>query len=155
MPYTFSLPSSVSFTSKGLLGYAFGPLNQKEVSHSADVSTSSVEFAKRGIYSLNSSPFIGSAVFERMTAAEMEEFFDKDSEMLAVKSWIREGIQWHVGDPHHSETIDLFGPQDLGDLSLRTLWPWHYSGLEPLNKRRGDWKMRYAAGFQLASTEKL
>src|SRR5271166_1418763 len=31
MPYTYSLPTSVSFTGKGLLGYSFGPLNQKDV----------------------------------------------------------------------------------------------------------------------------
>lgn len=29
--YTYSLPTSASFTGKGLLGYAFGPLNQKDV----------------------------------------------------------------------------------------------------------------------------
>ena len=31
MPYTYSLPTSVSFTGKGLLGYSFGPLNQKDL----------------------------------------------------------------------------------------------------------------------------
>jgi hypothetical protein len=32
---------------------------------------------------------------------------------------------------------------------MKTFWPWHYAGLEPLNKKRGDWKRRYAAAFQL------
>lgn len=31
MPYIHSLPNSVSFTGKGLLGYTFGPLNQKDL----------------------------------------------------------------------------------------------------------------------------
>ena len=31
MPYIYSLPTSASFTGKGLLGYTFGPLNQKDV----------------------------------------------------------------------------------------------------------------------------
>jgi len=31
MPYIHSLPSSVAFTGKGLLGYAFGPLSQKDL----------------------------------------------------------------------------------------------------------------------------
>src|SRR5271166_2011160 len=31
MPYTYSLPTSVSFTGKGLLGYSFGPLKQKDL----------------------------------------------------------------------------------------------------------------------------
>ena len=31
MTYTYSLPASMSFTGKGLLGYSFGPLNQKDL----------------------------------------------------------------------------------------------------------------------------
>lgn len=38
-----------------------------------------------------------------------------------------------------------------GDDSCKRYWPCHYGGLEPLNKRRHDWKLRYAAVFQLAS----
>lgn len=39
---------------------------------------------------------------------------------------------------------------EAGD--LRHYWPCHYGGLEPLDKRRPDWKLRYAAAFQLASS---
>ena len=38
------------------------------------------------------------------------------------------------------------------DLSLRRDWPWHYSGLEPLNKRKPDWVVRYATAFRLAQS---
>jgi chemotaxis methyl-accepting protein methylase len=38
-----------------------------------------------------------------------------------------------------------------GDPCLRGQWPFLYGGLEPLNKRRPDWKIRYAAAFRLAS----
>lgn len=38
-----------------------------------------------------------------------------------------------------------------GDSCLRGQWPFLYGGLEPLNKRRPDWKIRYAAAFRLAS----
>ena len=31
MPYIHSLPTSASFTGKGLLGYTFGPLKQKDI----------------------------------------------------------------------------------------------------------------------------
>jgi len=31
MPYVYSLPTTVSFTGKGLLGYAFGPLRQRDL----------------------------------------------------------------------------------------------------------------------------
>jgi SAM-dependent methyltransferase len=36
-----------------------------------------------------------------------------------------------------------------GDPIMRTFWPWHYGGLEPLDKRRRDWRIRYAAAFQV------
>ncbi len=36
-----------------------------------------------------------------------------------------------------------------GDPSLRTVWPWNYCGLEPLDQRRADWQLRYAAVFQI------
>jgi hypothetical protein len=40
-----------------------------------------------------------------------------------------------------------------GDPCMKTFWPWHYAGLEPLNKKRGDWKRRYAAAFQLVPSD--
>jgi chemotaxis methyl-accepting protein methylase len=39
-----------------------------------------------------------------------------------------------------------------GDPSVRGDWPWAWWGLEPLDTRRGDWQMRYAAVFQLNGT---
>jgi chemotaxis methyl-accepting protein methylase len=39
-----------------------------------------------------------------------------------------------------------------GDSCLRGQWPFQYAGLEPLNKDRTDWKMRYAAAFQAGSS---
>jgi chemotaxis methyl-accepting protein methylase/mannose-6-phosphate isomerase-like protein (cupin superfamily) len=40
-----------------------------------------------------------------------------------------------------------------GDPYLRRYWPGQYAGLEPLNKRRRDWRIRYAAAFQLPPTK--
>jgi chemotaxis methyl-accepting protein methylase len=37
-----------------------------------------------------------------------------------------------------------------GDPCMRDQWPCHYGGLEPLDKRRQDWKLRYASAFRLA-----
>jgi SAM-dependent methyltransferase len=182
--------------------------------HAVDVSRPVVEFAKRGVYSLTTPELTDTAVFERMTPAEMEEFFDKDGETMTVKSWIREGINWQVGDVGDRETLDLLGSQDLvvannflcdmeaweaerclrniarlvrpdgyvfvsgidldirarvasdlgwkpleelleeiheGDPCMRNIWPCRYGGLEPLDKRRPDWKIRYAQAFQVAS----
>jgi chemotaxis methyl-accepting protein methylase len=36
-----------------------------------------------------------------------------------------------------------------GDPSLRGGWPWHYWGLEPLDRTRPDWVTRYASVFEL------
>lgn len=36
-----------------------------------------------------------------------------------------------------------------GDSSLRRDWPWKYWGLEPFNPGRRDWRVRYAAVFQV------
>ena len=40
-----------------------------------------------------------------------------------------------------------------GDIWLRQLWPGHYAGLEPLDRRRSDWKIRYATVFELSATD--
>jgi chemotaxis methyl-accepting protein methylase len=44
---------------------------------------------------------------------------------------------------------DLLEEIHDGDISLRGQWPYRYSGLEPLNKKRQDWRIRYATAFQL------
>ena len=38
-----------------------------------------------------------------------------------------------------------------GDPSLRRDWPLHYWGLEPFDRSRVDWEIRYASVFQLSS----
>jgi SAM-dependent methyltransferase len=44
---------------------------------------------------------------------------------------------------------DLLEEIHEGDPSLRGGWPMNYWGLEPLNKRKRDWEIRYASVFQL------
>jgi chemotaxis methyl-accepting protein methylase len=204
------------------------------VFHAMDISRDAVEFAKRGQYSLRAKPtgtemrdclgagrwllpqsnseLTGSEVFERMTTVEMDEFFDRRGDVAVVKDWIKEGINWHVGDVREPGILEDLGPQDVvvasnflchmedaeaerclrniarlvkpggylfvsgidldvrtkvardlgwrpvedlleeiheGDPCLRNQWPCQYSGLEPLNKGKRDWKTRYAAAFQL------
>jgi chemotaxis methyl-accepting protein methylase len=36
-----------------------------------------------------------------------------------------------------------------GDPLVRADWPWHWWGLEPLDRRRPDWQVRYVAAFQV------
>ena len=38
-----------------------------------------------------------------------------------------------------------------GDPLVRADWPWRWWGLEPLDRRRRDWRTRYASVFRLAS----
>ncbi len=181
--------------------------------HSVDISKQAVEFAKSGVYSLAAPQLTRTGVCERMTPAEIEEMFHRDGDLVTVKSWIKEGINWHVGDVGEPEILDALGAQDMvvannflchmdpseaerclrniarlvaphgylfvsgidldvrtkvacdlgwepvqellqeiheGDPVLRRDWPFHYAGLEPLDDRRPDWRIRYAAVFQLA-----
>jgi chemotaxis methyl-accepting protein methylase len=209
----------------------------KLVLHAVDISKEAVEFAKRGAYPLAVEPadtathdrrgaggwrldrpdseLTGEEIFERLTPMEMEEFFDRDGDTVTIKSWIRDGIAWHVGDVTEPGILDALGLQDVvvannflchmgdseaeralrniarlvapqgylivsgidldvrtkvacglgwkpvdelleeiheGDPCLRRLWPCHYAGLEPLDKSRQDWRIRYAATFQLGPT---
>jgi chemotaxis methyl-accepting protein methylase len=39
------------------------------------------------------------------------------------------------------------------DPSLRRIWPCHYAALEPLHKRRPDWRRRYAAAFRVGLSD--
>jgi len=189
----------------------------KLILHAVDISKEAVESAKCGVYSLAASRLSSTRICERMTAAEVEEFFDRDGDTVTVKSWIKEGISWHVGDAGEPEILETLGPQDMvvannflchmdaweaenslrniarlvsphghlfvsgidldvrtkvacdsgwkpveelleeiheGDPVLRNDWPFHYAGLEPLNKRRRDWRVRYAAAFQVDSIDR-
>jgi mannose-6-phosphate isomerase-like protein (cupin superfamily)/SAM-dependent methyltransferase len=183
----------------------------KLIFHAVDISRKAVEVGKRGAYPL-ASALTNTDLFERMTESEIEEMFDRDRDVATVKPWIRDGIEWHVGDVGNPEIIDVLGPQDIvvannflchmdagtaekclrnvaclvgphghlfvtgvdlnvrtkvagdlgwsplqellediheGDPCMKTFWPWHYGGLEPLSKRRRDWRLRYATAFQL------
>jgi chemotaxis methyl-accepting protein methylase len=184
--------------------------------YAVDISRWAVEIAKRGVYSTSKNS-LNTDILERTTEAEINDLFDRDGDIVTVKSWIKDGIQWQVGDATGPEILDALGPQDIvvannflchmyptmaekclrnianlvrsdgylfvsgvdldirtkvstelkwqplpellekihdGDWVMKTFWPWHYGGLEPLNKKRQDWKRRYAAAFQLVSFDK-
>lgn len=183
----------------------------KLVMSAVDIAKQAVEFAACGVYSLATRQLSDTQICEAMTAAEMEELFHRDGDVLRVRSWIKEGIDWRAGDAGAAKIVDDLGPQDMvvannflchmspseaerclrniarlvgphghlfvsgidldvrtkvarelgwqpvdelleeihdGDPYLRKYWPGQYAGLEPLNKRRRDWRIRYAAVFQ-------
>jgi SAM-dependent methyltransferase len=195
----------------------------KVIMHAVDISKEVLKFAQKGVYTLlfgaslcamllTTPDLVDVPIFERMSEEEMGEIFDREDDKLKVKSWIRDGIIWHLGDARDPEILNVFGLQDMvvannflchmnppdaerclrivarlvkpggylfvsgvdldvrtkvardlgweplqdlieeihdGDPSLRNGWPWAYWGLEPFNKRRHDWKLRYASAFQL------
>ena len=184
----------------------------KVVLHAVDISCEILKFAERGVYDPKVSAFVGASIFERLTAHEAREMFDWEADQARVKSWLREGITWKLGDAADPELISVLGPQDIvvgsnflchmapvdaekclrniarlvgpgghllisgvdlavrtkvaldlgwkpltelmaeihdGDPSIRADWPWKWWGLEPLDKRRPDWAIRYAAAFQV------
>jgi len=67
---------------------------------------------------------------------------------LDVRTKVARDLEWHPVPELLEEIHD-------GDPVLRTHWPWHYGGLEPLDKRRRDWTIRYAAAFQVASRTRI
>ena len=182
------------------------------ITNAVDISKEALEFAKTGIYSHTNHELTGVPIFERITEMEMHNMFDREGDDAKVKSWLREGITWHIGDAGDPELPNLLGTHDMvfanrflchmdsedaerclrniarfvkpggylfvsgvdlnirmkvardlgwealqdsmveihdGDPSLRDSWPWGYWGLEPFNKRRLDWKVRYASAFRI------
>jgi len=185
----------------------------KVIMRAVDISKEALEFAQRGVYSLKTPGLVSEPIFERMTEDEMREMFDREEEQAKIKSWIKEGIIWDVGDARDPSLIDILGGQDMvvannflchmdppnaerclrniarlvnpggylfvsgidldirtkvardlgwkplqdlmedihnADPALRSNWPSGYAGLEPINKRRLDWKVRYASVFQIS-----
>jgi chemotaxis methyl-accepting protein methylase len=188
----------------------------KLVLDAVDISEEAVKVGECGVYSRTRSKLTETDIFERMTEAEIKEFFDVDGNRSTVKSWIREGIRWRVGDVRSAEFVEILGRHDIviannflchmdapsaerclrniaqlvrpdgylfvsgidldvrtrvardlgwrpleelleeihdGDSCMGAIWPFQYAGLEPLNKQKKDWQLRYAAVFRTPSKQ--
>ena len=191
--------------------------DSKVLFDAVDISKEILNFAEKGTYTPDASQLVGASIFERLTEAERVEMFDWQGDQAKVKSWLREGITWHLRDAADPELISILGSQDIvvasnflchmartdaekclrniaqlvspggylfvsgvdldvrtktaldlgwepvrdlmveihnGDRSVRADWPWKWWGLEPLNRKRHDWQIRYAAAFQIGSPER-
>jgi SAM-dependent methyltransferase len=189
----------------------------KALLEAVDISQEILSFAEKGIYAPDTSQLVGASIFERLSESEKVEMFDWEGDQAKVKSWLREGIRWHLGDAADPELVNILGPQDMvvasnflchmarddaekclgniarlvspggylfvagvdldvrtkvaldlgwepvrelieeihdGDPSVRADWPWEWWGLEPLNRRRRDWQIRYAAAFRIAAPQR-
>lgn len=60
---------------------------------------------------------------------------------LDVRAKVARELAW-------SPVTDLVKEIHDGDPSVRKDWPWKWWGLEPLNERRRDWQLRYAAAYR-------
>src|SRR5262249_6920097 len=78
-----------------------------------DISKEALNFAERGSYAPNTSDLVGAPIFERLTAEDKREMFDWEGDQAKVKSWLREGITWRLGDAADPELIRDLGPQDM------------------------------------------
>jgi chemotaxis methyl-accepting protein methylase len=107
--------------------------------HAVDISQEIIDFAKEGTYSLKSLAALGTmnnldmteeekllrltyrdqgtcqseSIFQRMDNLEMDAMFDRMGDQVKVKSWLKEGITWRVGDASAPELIHELGPQDV------------------------------------------
>ena len=190
--------------------------NAKMRLHAMDISRQAVEVAQRGEYSLVKADLTNTGICDLMTPSEVDEMFVRDGNRLAVQPWIREGIEWHVGDAGDAKALDALGPQDMvvannflchmspaeaerclvniarlvapggylfvsgvdldvrtkvardlgwtpleelreeihaGDPGMAGFWPWHYAGVEPVDKARRDWQIRFCAAFRVGEVK--
>src|SRR5467141_2101703 len=81
--------------------------------HAVDISAEAVEAARLGLYEPGRSELVDEPIFERMTAKEVEEMFERIGDRLRIKPWIRQGIVWHVGDAADPRILETLGPQDI------------------------------------------
>ena len=64
---------------------------------------------------------------------------------LDVRSKVARDLGWRP-------VTELIGEIHEGDPSLRRDWPLQYWGLEPLDRGRDDWEIRYASVFQMPAS---
>ena len=85
----------------------------KVLLEAVDISKDMLTFAEKDIYTPDASELVGASIFERLTEAEMVEMFDWEGDQAKVKSWLKQGITWHLRDVTDSELIRILGPQDI------------------------------------------
>ena len=104
-----------------------------------DISQEIIDFAKEGAYSLkgpaslkaqdhlamteeekliwitcrDQGPDQSLSIFERLDKSEMDAMFDRVGDQVKVKSWLKEGITWRLGDASAPELIHALGTQDV------------------------------------------
>jgi SAM-dependent methyltransferase len=78
-----------------------------------DNSAEVLKIAREAVYTNQLCDFVGSSIFERMTEKEFEEVFEREGGTATVRSWVREGISWYLGDAGDPCLMQVTGPQDM------------------------------------------
>ena len=78
-----------------------------------DISKEILSFAEKGIYVPTTSKFVGASIFERLSETEKAEMFDWEGDQAKVKSWLKEGITWQLGDAADPELLKTLGSHDM------------------------------------------
>jgi len=65
---------------------------------------------------------------------------------LDVRTKVARDLGWEP-------VVDLLEEIHDADPALRSHWPWEWAGLEPLDRRRPDWRTRYATAFQIDGSD--
>jgi chemotaxis methyl-accepting protein methylase len=81
--------------------------------HAVDISPEVVDVGERGVYSTAASEMVSESIFQALTEAERAEMFDWEGDQATIKSWLRDGVTWEVGDAGDPDLIASLAPQDL------------------------------------------
>jgi len=81
--------------------------------HAVDISPEVVKVAERGVYGPEASELVSWPIFNGMTEHERTQMFDWHGKEGRIKSWLREGITWQVGDASDPDLVASLGSQDL------------------------------------------
>jgi chemotaxis protein methyltransferase CheR len=103
--------------------------------HAVDISQDILDFAKQGLYLIDSVDVPNPvnpggltpeekltwntgrdqrlSIFERMTEREIEGMFAREGNQLSIKPWLKEGITWHPGDAGDPDLVNVLGAQDM------------------------------------------
>lgn len=103
--------------------------------YAIDISQEIVDFASKGIYSLNKSDALdpknenaasnretvgwhtskdqNAWMFERMSKDEIDSIFELNGDCAIVRPWLRKGITWLCSDAGDPALVAAIGPQDI------------------------------------------
>jgi SAM-dependent methyltransferase len=85
----------------------------KIILHAVDISEEILEIARAGRYLPGVNDLVNSPIFDRITEEELRGMFDLKNGHLMIKPWLKEDIQWVVGDAADPKLLDVLGEQDI------------------------------------------